>query len=82
MLLSIFSKRPLDEKRLNRNTNIQNSNSSSNMAATIVESPPPQLITTIEWSMMDKAKFFPLSMLSSFSGNIILLLLIFQNKHL
>ncbi|GBP39247.1 Solute carrier family 25 member 44 [Eumeta japonica] len=37
------------------------------MAATIVETPPPQLITTIEWSMMDKSKFYPLSMLSSFA---------------
>lgn len=26
-----------------------------------------QYIRTIEWEMMDKAKFFPLSMLSSFS---------------
>ncbi|CAH1642809.1 unnamed protein product [Spodoptera littoralis] len=38
-----------------------------NMAATMVESPPPQLITTIEWSMMDKTKFFPLYTLSSFT---------------
>ncbi|CAG5001040.1 unnamed protein product [Parnassius apollo] len=37
------------------------------MAATMVESPPPQLITTIEWSMMDKNKFFPLYTLSSFT---------------
>ncbi|XP_063545377.1 solute carrier family 25 member 44 [Cydia strobilella] len=37
------------------------------MAATIVENPPPQLITTIEWSMMDKGKFFPLYTLSSFT---------------
>ncbi|XP_026325661.1 solute carrier family 25 member 44 [Hyposmocoma kahamanoa] len=35
--------------------------------ATMVESPPPQLITTIEWSMMDKTKFFPLYTLSSFT---------------
>lgn len=32
-----------------------------------IETPPPQYITTIEWDMMDKAKFVPLSMLSSFS---------------
>nr|CAD7589346.1 unnamed protein product [Timema genevievae] len=32
---------------------------------TAVES--PQFIRTIEWDMMDKSKFFPLSMLSSFS---------------
>lgn len=32
-----------------------------------VENPPPQFIKTIEWDMMDKTKFFPLSMLSSFS---------------
>lgn len=32
-----------------------------------VENPPPQYIKTIEWDMMDKTKFFPLSMLSSFS---------------
>ncbi|KAG7190606.1 hypothetical protein KM043_006693 [Ampulex compressa] len=31
----------------------------------VVESPP--FIRTIEWDMMDKTKFFPLSMLSSFS---------------
>ncbi|VVC98146.1 unnamed protein product [Leptidea sinapis] len=37
------------------------------MAATMVETPPPQLITTIEWSMMDKSKFFPLYTLSSFT---------------
>lgn len=35
--------------------------------SSIVESPPPQVITTIEWDMMNKAKFFPLSMLSSFT---------------
>lgn len=35
--------------------------------SSIVETPPPQYITTIEWNMMDKAKFFPLSMLSSFT---------------
>lgn len=27
----------------------------------------PHFIRTIEWDMMDKTKFFPLSMLSSFS---------------
>lgn len=43
------------------------SDSNTKMAATMVESPPPQLITTIEWSMMDKGKFFPLYTLSSFS---------------
>ncbi|XP_022902283.1 solute carrier family 25 member 44 [Onthophagus taurus] len=37
------------------------------MMSTIVESPPPQFIKNIEWDMMDKTKFFPLSMLSSFS---------------
>ncbi|CAF4943726.1 unnamed protein product [Pieris macdunnoughi] len=37
------------------------------MAATMVETPPPQLITTIEWGMMDKSKFFPLYALSSFT---------------
>ncbi|XP_026473743.1 solute carrier family 25 member 44-like isoform X1 [Ctenocephalides felis] len=35
--------------------------------STIVDTPTPQFIKTIEWDMMDKAKFFPLSMLSSFS---------------
>ncbi|XP_049884278.1 solute carrier family 25 member 44 [Pectinophora gossypiella] len=39
----------------------------SKMAATMVETPPPQLITTIEWGMMDKSKFFPLYTLSSFT---------------
>lgn len=43
--------------------------SDTTMAASIVETPPPQLITTIEWSMMDKSKFFPLYTLSSFTGN-------------
>ncbi|CAH2083621.1 unnamed protein product [Euphydryas editha] len=42
-------------------------NKEGKMAATMVETPPPQLITTIEWSMMDKSKFFPLYTLSSFS---------------
>jgi len=28
---------------------------------------PKDFIKTIEWDMMDKSKFFPLSMLSSFS---------------
>ncbi|CAB3242615.1 unnamed protein product [Arctia plantaginis] len=37
------------------------------MAATMVETPPPQLITNIEWEMMDKSKFFPLYTLSSFT---------------
>ncbi|CAG4969866.1 unnamed protein product [Colias eurytheme] len=37
------------------------------MAATMVETPPPQLITNIEWGMMDKSKFFPLYTLSSFT---------------
>ncbi|KYB27322.1 solute carrier family 25 member 44 [Tribolium castaneum] len=35
--------------------------------STMVESPPPEFIKTIEWDMMDKTKFFPLSMLSSFT---------------
>lgn len=35
--------------------------------SSIVESPPPQFVKTIEWDMMDKTKFFPLSMLSSFT---------------
>ncbi|XP_046976205.1 solute carrier family 25 member 44 [Vanessa cardui] len=37
------------------------------MAATMVETPPPQLITNIEWGMMDKSKFYPLYTLSSFT---------------
>jgi len=32
----------------------------------------PQFIRTIEWDMMDKSKFFPLSMLSSFSIRCVL----------
>lgn len=32
-----------------------------------MEASPPEFIKTIEWDMMDKRKFFPLSMLSSFS---------------
>lgn len=35
--------------------------------STVVEAPPPDFIKNIEWEMMDKSKFFPLSMLSSFS---------------
>lgn len=35
--------------------------------STVVEAPPPEFIRNIEWEMMDKSKFFPLSMLSSFS---------------
>lgn len=35
--------------------------------STVVEAPPPEFIKNIEWEMMDKSKFFPLSMLSSFS---------------
>jgi hypothetical protein len=37
---------------------------------TAVES--PQFIRTIEWDMMDKSKFFPLSMLSTFSVRCVL----------
>ncbi|KAF5298414.1 hypothetical protein FQR65_LT18543 [Abscondita terminalis] len=33
----------------------------------MVETPPLNFIKTIEWDMMDKTKFFPLSMLSSFT---------------
>lgn len=33
----------------------------------VVETPDHRYIRTIEWEMMDKTKFFPLSMLSSFS---------------
>lgn len=33
----------------------------------VVETPDHRLIRTIEWEMMDKTKFFPLSMLSSFT---------------
>ncbi|XP_013196611.1 solute carrier family 25 member 44 [Amyelois transitella] len=57
-----------------RNTNIERDRNTGDckrdkdrMAATMVETPPPQLITTIEWSMMDKSKFFPLYTLSSFT---------------
>ncbi|CAG9577669.1 unnamed protein product [Danaus chrysippus] len=39
----------------------------SDMSATMVETPPPELITTIEWGMMDKSKFFPLYSLSGFT---------------
>lgn len=55
----------------------------SAMAATMVETPPPQLITTIEWSMMDKSKFFPLYTLSSFTGEFSLnnRMYVFNSKH-
>lgn len=33
----------------------------------VVETPDHLIIRNIEWEMMDKTKFFPLSMLSSFS---------------
>lgn len=49
----------------------------SKMAATMVETPPPQLITNIEWEMMDKSKFFPLYTLSSFTGNVNFFLFLF-----
>ncbi|CAG9120063.1 unnamed protein product [Plutella xylostella] len=65
MLVSLWSKaEPVGQKE--RETQ-KEKDSKSKMAATIVETPPPQLITNIEWSMMDKSKFFPLSMLSSFT---------------
>lgn len=34
---------------------------------TVVDDNKGRFIKTIEWDMMDKSKFFPLSMLSSFS---------------
>lgn len=40
---------------------------SNEKMSTVVEAPPPQIIKNIEWDMMDKTKFFPLSMLSSFT---------------
>ncbi|XP_004922211.3 solute carrier family 25 member 44 [Bombyx mandarina] len=46
---------------------VEKTKGKSKMAATMVETPPPQLITTIEWSMMDKSKFFPLYTMSSFT---------------
>lgn len=33
----------------------------------ISPTPPTDFIRTIEWDMMDKSKFFPLSMASSFT---------------
>lgn len=39
----------------------------SDKMSTVVEAPPPEFIKNIEWEMMDKSKFFPLSMLSSFT---------------
>ncbi|XP_053622454.1 solute carrier family 25 member 44 isoform X2 [Plodia interpunctella] len=61
MLLSTWRSRSIER---DRNTGDGKRNK---MAATMVETPPPQLITTIEWSMMDKSKFFPLYTLSSFT---------------
>lgn len=58
----------IKEKDRNTVNNKNDKDRNLNMAATMVESPPPQLITTIEWSMMDKSKFFPLYTLSSFSS--------------
>lgn len=45
----------------------QNVSTAIEEMSTIVEAPPPEFIKNIEWEMMDKSKFFPLSMLSSFS---------------
>lgn len=39
----------------------------STQMSSMVEAPPPEIIKNIEWDMMDKTKFFPLSMLSSFT---------------
>ncbi|XP_026762121.1 solute carrier family 25 member 44 [Galleria mellonella] len=67
MLLSIWSGRKIGDKDRNIINEKREREEKSNMAATMVETPPPQLITTIEWSMMDKSKFFPLYTLSSFT---------------
>ncbi|KAM3956074.1 solute carrier family 25 member 44 [Aphomia sociella] len=66
MLLSIWSGKKIDKDRNSANAK-RDKEEKPNMAATMVETPPPQLITTIEWSMMDKSKFFPLYTLSSFT---------------
>lgn len=68
MLLSLWNSR-VDVIENNREGRDKEAKEENKMA-TMVESPPPQLITTIEWGMMDKAKFFPLYTLSSFTGGI------------
>jgi hypothetical protein len=67
MLLSVCAKSDKDDKDKDICDN-KCEGEGNKMAATMVESPPPQLITTIEWGMMDKTKFFPLYTLSSFTG--------------
>ncbi|XP_059054972.1 solute carrier family 25 member 44 [Achroia grisella] len=67
MLLSIWNGNKVGDKDRNIANDKKDKEDRSNMAATMVETPPPQLITTIEWSMMDKSKFFPLYTLSSFT---------------
>lgn len=52
--------------KLNSNKKDEPTTQSGEMS-TILEQPPSNFIQTIEWHMMDKTKFFPLSMLSSFT---------------
>ena len=63
MLLNVWNTRK--EKEVERK---EANRKEDKMAATMVETPPPQLITNIEWGMMDKSKFYPLYTLSSFTG--------------
>ncbi|KAL0858495.1 hypothetical protein ABMA27_012361 [Loxostege sticticalis] len=67
MLLSLWNTSNKIEDK-DRNSSVSKcEQDATRMAATMVETPPPQLITTIEWGMMDKSKFFPLYTLSSFT---------------
>ncbi|KAG6439247.1 hypothetical protein O3G_MSEX000614 [Manduca sexta] len=59
MLLSLWKGAAVD--------NIEKNKKEEKNMASMVETPPPQLITNIEWSMMDKSKFFPLYTFSSFT---------------
>lgn len=67
MLLSLWNSR-VDVIESNREG--RDKEAKEDKMSTMVESPPPQLITTIEWGMMDKTKFFPLYTLSSFTGEV------------
>ncbi|XP_045783559.1 solute carrier family 25 member 44 [Maniola jurtina] len=67
MLLNIWNALVEQETSRECDRDKKGDTSKGAMAATMVETPPPQLITNIEWGMMDKSKFFPLYTLSSFT---------------
>lgn len=68
MLLSLWNTVKVEGKDSDIGSDIWNERDGTPKMATMVETPPPQLITTIEWSMIDKSRFYPLYTLSSFTG--------------